>query len=176
MACVYLSSHFEGHRRIERLRLRFYLIGVAPARGPTPLDTGHRRTSVRAKRTYVRPLWTRSIERGAVRGAKRSEQTVTSHAGNRGPYLCRVASPCGGQADTGLSRRAEKRGGGSPDRARRLRESCQLTELASSGPHASSQRGPATGAGTCRSTQVRAAASTAPRAPSTIEQVQLTPA
>ena len=41
-----------------------------------------------------------------------------------------------------------------PDRARRLREPCQLTELASSGPSASSQRGPATGIGLRYPTQV----------------------
>ena len=98
---------------------------------------------------------------------------------SKSPRLCRVASPCVGQADMvrvtarDLSRRRLGEGG-------RLWGPCQLTELAASGPHASSQRGPATGpppprlrrglavasakaeAGTCRSIQMRAVSRSAP--------------
>ena len=44
------SAKLGGHRRVERLRLRFYLDEIAPARGPTPLDTGHRRRDVCSRR------------------------------------------------------------------------------------------------------------------------------
>jgi len=81
--------------------------------------------------------------RSCIRAAKRSEQAVRlAHGQGRSSLV-----------SSGKSLRRSGRHE-SPDRARRLRAPCQLTELASSGPRASSQRGPATGAGTCRSTQV----------------------
>jgi hypothetical protein len=45
-------------------------------------------------------------------------------------------NPYGGQADAEF-----------PDRARRLRETSEVTDLASRGPYSPSQRGPATGVG-----------------------------